>query len=320
MPWYFNWLMVWASLAAPGREMVDRVVAVIDNDIITLRELEAKAAPMLQNLQVEQPSANAAQQAEVLRRVLDTEIGERVVAREIRANRERLAVSDKDVEHAIDEVMKMNHLNREQLQSYLYTQSLTWREYHDKLRTQLERARLFQTRVQGKVQIVPADVRRRCLERQRLADARPEICAAHILLRVAANSKASDVAAVRAQTERLRTELLAGADFTQLARAHSADTAAVDGSLGCFGRGEMLESFEAAAFALTIGDISVPVRTSHGYHLIRVSERRTVAASGCQKESDLDPFRQELYQESMQRQEQLWVDDLRRKAFVEVRL
>ena len=320
MHWFYSFMAA-AWVATTPRIMVDRVVGVIDSDIITLRELEAKAAPFIQELKAEKSAAEAAaQHDEVLRRVLDLEIGERIVAREIKANRDRLQVGDKDVDRAIEELMKLNHLTREQLQSYLYSQGLTWREYQDQLRAQLERSRLFQARVQGKVQVADADARRRCLERQRLGASSQEICAAHVLVRVAAGSDAATVARAQTHAAQLRTDLAAGADFAAYALKHSADTSAADGALGCFGPGEMLEAFEKAAFALPVGEISQPVRTPLGFHVIKVTDRRTAAAAGCDTAANLEPFRQELYQEEMRRQEQLWIQDLRRKAFVDVRL
>ena len=310
-----------AGQAHAERKLVDRVVAVIDNEIITWRELESKATPFLASTQeIKDPQARKKKQDEVYHQVLDIEIGDRIVEREIRDNRDTLGVSDKDVDRAIEEVIQMNHLTREQLQSALYAQGLTWSEYRKKLWTQIERARLIQYRVQGKVQVKDNDIKRRCLERQRTGARDVSVCASHILFNLPAGISEKDASEVLARASRVQAELTAGADFAAYALQYSDDKGAPDGRLGCFGKGEMVEQFEKAAFALPIGGISQVVRTEFGLHIIRVDDHRAVATAQCDDAKDLEPFRNEVYQEEMQRHMQLWIEELRKKAFVDVRL
>lgn len=84
-----------------------------------------------------------------------------------------------------------------------------------------------------------------------------------------------DSAATLNRAEQLRQEILSGADFAQLATEHSADraSAASGGDLGWFGRGDMTPQFEQAAFSLEVGQVSEPVLTAFGYHLIKVTEK-----------------------------------------------
>jgi len=100
----------------------------------------------------------------------------------------------------------------------------------------------------------------------RVAQLKPEeeIAASHIL--VDSEDKAKE----------LHAKIAAGADFAQVAKENSTDTGSKDqgGSLGYFGRGQMVPEFEAAAFKLEKGQISDPVHTSFGWHIIRVDDRR----------------------------------------------
>jgi peptidyl-prolyl cis-trans isomerase SurA len=303
-----------------AREMVDRIVAVIDDEVITWRELEAKAEGYYAQLaEMNDPQAREAKRQQVLKQVLDIEIGDRIVEREIAQNKERLGVGEKDIDRAVEEVLRMNHLTREQLQSALYGQGLTWSEYRDKLRTQIERARLIQFKVQGKVQLKDSDVLRRCEERKRSGSLNLEVCASHVLLAIPPGASDEAIEALHAEASKLQSELQSGADFAAYALKYSADKAAPDGKLGCFHKGEMVEPFERAAFALPVGGISAVVRTEFGFHIIKVTDRRTASTGSCEGEA-LEPFRNELYQEEMGRQMASWVDDLRKKAFVDVRL
>lgn len=96
------------------------------------------------------------------------------------------------------------------------------------------------------------------------------VTAAHILIKVDENDSAAVKDSKRQQIEDLRQQLLAGADFAELAKAHSdCPSASQGGDLGAFGRGQMVPEFEEAAFAQPVGSISDVVETQFGYHLIK---------------------------------------------------
>jgi peptidyl-prolyl cis-trans isomerase SurA len=314
-------LLCCQALAQAKPVLVDRVVAVIEEDMITLQELEAKAAPFMAAAQsLADPQARARKRLQILRQVLDIEIGEKMVSREISANKEKLAVGDKDIDRAVQEVAQANHVNTEQLQAALYGQGMTWLEYRGKLREQLERTRLIQYKVQGKVQIKDADVRRRCLERQRSSVADRQVCAAHVLLKITPEMDEKAQQRLLQRATQLQAELSTGADFAAYALKYSEDTNSPDGSLGCFAHGEMLEPIDKAAFALKVGEVSTVVRSPLGLHIVKVLDSRSIGTEGCDKPEAQESFRAELYQEEMQRQMATWVEELRKKAFVEVRL
>lgn len=103
-----------------------------------------------------------------------------------------------------------------------------------------------------------------------------EVRASHILVRFEANANEEQKLTAKLKAENLRAELVQGEDFAAMARKRSEDpgSAAQGGDLGFFKAGMMVKPFEDAAFALKIGDLSQPVETSFGYHLIKVTDRR----------------------------------------------
>ncbi len=306
--------------AIAARETVDRVAAIIEDEVITMRELEQKAEPFLEQLRtVEDPEVKKKRRDEIYRQVLDIEIGERIVERELKENRDKLGVTEQDVDRAIEEVLRLNNLDRERLQAALYGQGMTWAEYRKKLREQIERARLIQFRVQGKVQVKESEVKRRCEERRAQGGGDVQICASHILLRIGQQATAKETQELYARASQLQAELRAGADFAAYALKFSDDKNAPDGKLGCFSRGELEQAFEDAAFKLKEGEVSGVVRTRFGFHIIKLTDRRAAPTASCD-ESALNAFRNELYQEEMQRQMNAWIEELKQKAFVEVRI
>jgi peptidyl-prolyl cis-trans isomerase D len=101
------------------------------------------------------------------------------------------------------------------------------------------------------------------------------IDARHILFKVAQDADDATAEAARTKAEDVHRQIMAGGDFEELARTHSeeAATGANGGFLGTFGRGQMVKPFEEAAFGLEAGQVSAPVRTQFGYHIIRVDKK-----------------------------------------------
>ena len=118
--------------------------------------------------------------------------------------------------------------------------------------------------------------------------------ARHILFRVDADADQAAVDAARSRAEDVYAQIEAGADFATLARTHSdeAATAVEGGYLGTFGRGQMVQPFEEAAFALAAGEVSAPVRSEFGFHIIKV-ERKEPARTRTLEEAE-DKIRGQL--------------------------
>ncbi|MEM7192258.1 MAG: peptidylprolyl isomerase [Pseudomonadota bacterium] len=110
----------------------------------------------------------------------------------------------------------------------------------------------------------------------------------------------------------VKAELEKGADFAELAKAKSKDTNAVGGDLGYFSKGQMLKPFEDAAFALDVGQISDPVKTSFGWHIIEVQEKRD------QKLPSFEDVKDPIMSQLVVRKAQSVVSGLRDGAKIEI--
>src|SRR5262245_7131872 len=106
-------------------------------------------------------------------------------------------------------------------------------------------------------------------------DSGERLHASHILIRVPGDAPASQKEALRKKTQSLLDKVRKGEDFAALARQFSADagSASKGGDLGAFHRGQMVQPFEAAAYALTAGAVSDVVETPFGFHIIKLHER-----------------------------------------------
>lgn len=127
---------------------------------------------------------------------------------------------------------------------------------------------------------VSADAVKEYYEKNTSAYSSPErVDVSHILLRLAEDAPAAEVEKAKARLEALLAELKKGADFAELARKNSEDTMSAPngGQVGMVARGDTVPPFEEAAFALKDGEVSAPVRTSFGLHLVKLNKREAAS-------------------------------------------
>ncbi|SHK21207.1 peptidylprolyl isomerase [Rhodothermus profundi] len=175
---------------------------------------------------------------------------------------------------------------------------------------QMVRQRTFREQIEARA-TPPTDAEIEQFRQQQAEEVRVQ----HILFRLAPDAPEAEVAAVKARAQAVLDSIRAGADFAEMARRHSEDGSAQEGGdLGFIRRGETLEAFEQAAFALTeAGDVTPePVRTRFGYHLIRLLERRQGTLM------DVAEAREKLLQERKQEAVQNLLKELLAKATVRI--
>ncbi|HEX5744683.1 MAG TPA: peptidylprolyl isomerase [Archangium sp.] len=307
--------------AVARAELVDRVAAVVNRDVIALSEVEKRAAPELArlNASVRDPKQRAEERAKVLKASLNTLIGEKLMEGEIREL--GLATTDAELEAAVSDVRRQNNITDEaQFERLLSGEGFTVKTYKDFLRNQMSRMKLVNMKVAPKVKVSEEDLKAAYTQYTKMESGDAEVHARHILVQVDAKAAPEKVEAARQKALKLAEEARKpGVDFAELAKAKSEGPSASDGGdLGFFRRGVMVPAFERVAFTLKEGEVSEPVRTQFGWHVLKVEERRAV---------DVAPFEQvkgELENRlKMQKTEKFveqYVQELRQKASVEEKI
>ena len=129
--------------------------------------------------------------------------------------------------------------------------------------------------IRERIQVSPQDVQRSYEDNQQQYSTPEQVRASHILLK----TQGKDEAAVKKLADDLAAKAKAGADFAELAKKHSEDDAnnTKGGDLDYFGRGQMVADFDKVAFAMKPGEVSDPVKTEFGYHVIKLTEKRAAS-------------------------------------------
>lgn len=289
-------------------EIIDRVAVVVNGQPITLSELHDRAGPLPRGRDGE---------AESRRRRLLELAAEQLVAEKLLSEQvaqEGLSPAPMEIEAAIEDVKRANNLDDETFQRALQQQGLTPKKYRHMLGEQIGRMKLVEMKIRGRVTVTDDDVRARYAQMTRGARPEEEVHARDIFV-----PKGSDPAAARARIEQARRRLKAGEDFDAVARETGGPFADSGGDLGWFRRGMMVPEIEKTAFALKPGELSQIVEGDTGYHLLRVEERRSIAAIRSFNEAR-EELRQQILSEKLQSATEDYVAELRKEATVELRL
>ena len=305
-------LFATALLAAPEGELllVDRIAAVVDDQVVTMRQLFGQLPPGQHSPEVRDRK---------LREVLDLMIEEKLLNREVFAMRDQLGVTEADVDRAIDEIQRLNRLTRDQLRDTLYRQGMSWSEYRKKLREQIERMRLIQLKVGSRIVISEQQVKAACMAESGSGQV-DAVHLSHILIEVPLEADPAAAQQAEEKARYVRQQLDRGSAFADLVERYSADTRAPDGDLGTFKRGQLFEEIEAVAFRMRPDEISQPLRSPLGWHIIKLIRQVTASEGKCSDPTQLAGIHQRLYQEESKRQMQAWVEQLKQKVYLEIRL
>jgi peptidyl-prolyl cis-trans isomerase SurA len=305
-----------AQSAAAEEHLLDRVAAVVNGRVITLSEVQQLAGPALARLP-DGVDRNAAR-LEVMREALDALIDEKIL--EDAVAERQIEVTDVDVDRAITEVRRQHGLTEAQFRQAIAEQGYSWEAYRQELAGQLERYKLLGAEVRARVEVSDEDVQS-YLARQGGGGGRPvdEGRVRHVLVRVADGADEAAEAAARARAEEALGRIAGGESFADVARDLSEDPSSErGGELGWIRRGVMVAALDEAVFGAEVGKAVGPIRSPFGFHVLEVTERR-------RRRSEQDAFaeqraRQALTEEALEQETRRFLDGLRSRAVIEIKL
>lgn len=309
-----------APKAAAAQMLVEGIVAVVNEDIILFSKLQERAAPIVQESARKSLSQELtpAQQNKIYRRALTEMINEVLISEQ--ASKMRVRISSAEIDRAVNNMAKMNNLTVQQFMTALAKQGIGVKRYRQELRSQLLRFKVVQAKLQGRVRVTDREIEQFYNEQVRQARSGDRARVAHILVKVGQDADASTIAQKRRRAAAILERADAGAPFSALAKRYSEDdgTKARGGSLGWIDVADLPDEFNDVVLGLNGGEAGGPVRTSQGFHVVKVLEWEA---------SDVRPLEEvraeiedRLFREQMAQQERLWLADLRRRAYIDVRL
>lgn len=294
--------------------LIEKVVAVVNDEIITLTELQEAARPFLHRTQMARRGEDlqAGQQ-----QILENLILQRLQLQE--ARKQGLSASPPEVASALEDLKRQNNIKSdEELKMALGRERLTLGRLKKGLEEQIILAKLASKEIRSKVIITEEEIKRYYEENRERFKRAPEVKLRHIFIAVPKEAPAQKVEAAKKRAEEALSALQGGADFAEVAKAYSdGPTAKEGGELGRMKREDLHPELAKAAFELPLGGVSGLIRTPAGFNIIQVEER--TADPSISLTEVKESIRAALFEEKAHATMKEWLSTLKAKASIEVK-
>jgi len=307
--------LVCASTA--GAEILNGIAAVVNEEVITLLELNREYAVILK----EQEKRGAVSQDEAVklkRDLLSAMIDRKLIKQKIREL--NIVISSEEVTQAIEDIKRQNKMTQDTLSAALLAQGVTFDQYKSQMKDELERLRLMSQEVKAKIQVSEREIREYYDANRALYSEEPTYRARHIFLRVDKKASNDEIKKIMAKAADIMVEARQNKDFAALAKKYSDDPGGAKdgGDLGTFKKGDMLPEIEDAVITMKPGEISELVSTPAGFHIIKLEEKNP---------GELKPFdsvkasiNDLLYRKKSEERFKQWAEDLRKAAAIDIKM
>ena len=250
--------------------LLDRIAAVVNDGLVLKSELDNQIEAVTKRLReqkVELPPEN----------VLKEQVLERLIVQEIEIQRAKhigLTISDEQLNGALQEIAVRNKIPFDQLPTALAAQGVDYKEYRESMRKELTLSTLRQRDVIAHINVSPHELEQ-YLERQESAASNDEFNVSHILRSLPAAATPQQIEEITRKAKSLSERAAKGEDFGQLAIANSNSQTALDGGQLGWRKGSQLPQFILELVTkMKPGEVSEPVRTPSGFHIVKLNERR----------------------------------------------
>jgi peptidyl-prolyl cis-trans isomerase SurA len=270
-------LLLGSPLLAPaqGTVLVDRIVAVVNKDVITLSELSAAVSSAERQLRRQGTSAPE-------RAVLERQMLERLILDKAQLQMARdtgIRIDELQLDRAVQRIAESNKMTLADFRRALERDNVPWDAWREDLREQIILSRLREREVDEKIQVNDSEIDL-FLEGLKAQPDRAEYNAAHILVRIPEQATPDRIEEARAKAHKAASEARAGADFGKIAAGYSdAPDALEGGSLGWRAQERLPELFAGALLQMKPGEVSEPLRSPAGFHVLKLNDRRETGAA-----------------------------------------
>ena len=319
-------LMVWLSivigislLVKPvSAVIVDRVVAVVNDDIVSLYELEKASKPYVEQIRSSQypPDVEQRLMSEVREKVLNDLIDEKLTDQELK--RYQITAGDQEVDNAIKRMSQDQAVSEEQLESALKQQGLTMAEYRDEIKQQILRAKLVSREIRSKVVITQEDINAYYQEHLAEYAGEKKYRLQNVYIQVSPSATDNERLQARETMERILSDLEAGKPFEVPEVNFSSFSApkVEGGDLGLFKLDELAPQLQDTLKTKTTGEFTGIIESDFGYQIVYIED--IIDIEGKTIEEATPEIQTKLYNEVVNRKFESWLRVLRERSHVKI--
>lgn len=290
-------------------EIVERVIAVVEGEVITLSELEEFLGPGRARMEgVDVDIGNG----ETRRRALEKLIERKILLQE--AKDRDIEIREKRMDRQLEDI-KGKFASEEEFRQALREENLTEVKLRKRIEEDFMVNVLIDWEVRSKIRVGGEEIRQFYEENKERFKEREKVELGHILIRV---REGEDWRVSERKGKKLLRQLRGGADFSLLAKEYShGPNAEKGGKLGFLTLGELSPEFEEAVSGLEVGEVSDLIKMEDGFHIIKLEGRK--AARTMELSEVKDRIEALIFAEKAEKRYREWIGELKKKAYIEIK-
>ena len=298
-------------------ELVDRVVAIVNNDIILLSDLNQAMATIGATL--DQQGYSLSQKNQILKeqrdQILEQLISERLTDQQVKEH--QINIGDDEVDATIERIRNLNRMTTEELQQQLEVEGVTFADYRKQIKERMLRARLVNREVKSKIVITDEDIQSYYNAHGDEYGVHTKYELRHILVKVQPPADADAKKAALERINRIYDELQRRESFEKLARQYSEAPSAVrDGQLGVFDINILSDQIKQALSGLQAKQCTKVLDTEQGYQIFYVE---SFTQSGGRSIEDVrSEIQEKLFANVVDRKFNEWIKELRQRSHIQI--
>ncbi len=256
---------------APRVALVDRIVAVVGKEVVTLSELAERRESAERQLRRQGTPLPERQQLE--RQILDRLILDKAQLQLAREN--GIRVEESQLDRALERIAENNSMSLAAFRQVLDKDGIAFERFRDEVREQIEMQRLREREVDDRIEVSDTEIDQFLAEARTGGSARSEFNLAHVLVRLPEQASPEQIDAARRKADKARAEAAAGTDFAKIAASYSdAPDALQGGAMGWRAEDRLPELFAGALKGMKAGAVSGVLRSPGGFHVLKLIDQR----------------------------------------------
>jgi len=310
-------LLACGSVAA---ELEDRIVAVVNNEIITMRELNRSFEPYAKSIQMTHKGSDLEGVLEHNKKVfLQRMIDQILIEHEAKKGGKNFTtIKDEEVMAVIMDMLTKNNMSMDAYLKKLASEGKTLQAVKKDISEQMLRMRVLRSEVQSKIVVTDEEIGDYYDKHRSEYEGKEAVRIRQIFLPAPAGQGKKTRETVRGQARQLHERILKGESFEMLASQYSKEPAAAQGGdIGFVERGAIMPNVEKVAFEMPVGQVSDVIETESGFHIVMVVDKR---GEGLKSMSEVrNEIRAKIENEKATKKYDEWIDGVRKKSFIDVR-
>ncbi len=295
-------------------ETVDKIIAVVNDEPITLYQLDKLMAEKLDELKAEEKKEVQKEKFENFRDLaLKKLIGEALLEKEM--SKYNIKVEDKDVDKALANITQRNGLTREQLQAQIQKKGNSYDQYLADLKVQLRKLKFIGEVIAPRVKVTDADLDAFFAEHPDQFGAYQSVKMAQIIFPLSDTASEAEVDATLSKAKEAAKKARGKTDFAELGKKYSQNYQSAVPAI--YQVNQLSLELGQAISTLKPGEVSEPLRTSLGFQVVKLYERKTLA--GEEYQAVREQLRERVFEQKIDEKLEEFVEELKSKSYVEIK-